>query len=107
MLKQAREIRNILFKSGRSASDMTHKLKVLGNGSMEEGLTRIGKYFSVEGNIKGVAGIVFGGVVVFAATSIKQHREEGKKILEVLQEESIEEIENEEQLIIGEGEEEE
>ena len=43
-----KQIANLLTESGKSAADMTHLVKVLGEGSMQKGLTRIGTYFEKE-----------------------------------------------------------
>ena len=35
------QILNLMMDNGKSASDITKKLKILGNGSMQKGLIRI------------------------------------------------------------------
>lgn len=46
MTNIAREIATLIMSNGKSAADMTHAIKVLGNGSMQEGLTRVASYFT-------------------------------------------------------------
>ena len=42
------QIVDLITDNGKPAPDMTHALKLLGNGSMQAGLTRIGNHFKAE-----------------------------------------------------------
>lgn len=91
------EILEILTPSGKSAPEITHALKFIGNGSMEAGLSKIGDYFQKEvknGTMKGAIGGVIGGVILMKTVELvkkkidesKNHKEEGEVILKGLRE---------------------
>lgn len=91
------EILEILTPSGKSAPEITHVLKFIGNGSMEAGLSKIGDYFQKEvknGTMKGAIGGVIGGVILMKTVELvkkkidesKNHKEEGEVILKGLRE---------------------
>lgn len=97
----SKEISELLNSSGKSASEMTHALKFIGNGSMEAGLSRIGDYFEKEiksATEKSAIGGVIGGAIgatILIATGVlvkrkidenKKHKEEGEDILKGLKE---------------------
>ena len=91
-LSTGMQIAHLLTESGKSASDMTHLVKSLGEGSMQKGLTRIGDYFQDEiaitaktylkkGVIKGVVGgstgtLIIGGCAYGAYRLIKKKKNE-------------------------------
>ena len=94
------QIVDLITDNGKPAPDMTHALKLLGNGSMQAGLTRIGNHFKAEisaafskgltkgriqGSILGILGTIAVGKTI-ALTVNKQkksaaHETEGKDIL--------------------------
>lgn len=105
------QIVDLITDNGKPAPDMTHALKLLGNGSMQAGLTRIGNHFNAEisaafskgltkgriqGSILGILGIL-GTIAVgktIALTVNKQkksaaHETEGKDILMAMETASI------------------
>ena len=51
MTNTATQIANLMMNNGKTAADMTHAVKVLGNGSMQQGFARIGSYFTKEAAI--------------------------------------------------------
>lgn len=92
-----KEILEILTPSGKSAPEITHALKFIGNGSMEAGLSKIGDYFQKEvknGTMKGAIGGVIGGAILIKTVELvkkkidenKKHKEEGEVILKGLRE---------------------
>ena len=100
MSKIGTEISTLLFEPGQAGADMTHRLKVLGNGSMQNGIKIIADFFTEEGiNIGEVRGIIKGSVgtaivatAVFGSVhlikehrkNVKDHETKGKKIYTVL-----------------------
>jgi len=104
MTNIAREIATLIMSNGKSAADMTHAIKVLGNGSMQEGLTRVASYFTKEsamiaakslskGRFQGVvigavgATAVCGGIALavnYKKRQQKDHDAEGRKILSTM-----------------------
>ena len=62
------EIANLMMDTRKSAADMTHAVKALGNGDMQRGLAQIGAYFAdeiAEAEARGLArGRIEGGVAV-------------------------------------------
>ena len=48
MNNTGKQIIDLIIDHNKSASDMTHALKKLGNRNMQKGFTRIGKYFTEE-----------------------------------------------------------
>ena len=83
-----KEILEILKQSGKSASEITHALKFIGNGSMEAGLSKIGVYFQKEvknGTMKGAIGGAIGGAIAGPIENAATHTdEELKKATEAL-----------------------
>ncbi len=110
MTETGKQIAELMADSGKSAADMTHAMKVLGNGSMQQGFARIAMYFSEEeamAEAKGLArGRIEGGVAVgigltllgLISAIIKRHRKkkmkheaEGQIILSALETEVADE----------------
>ena len=58
MEKTGKQIIDLITDHNKSASDMTHALKILGNGNMQKRFTRIGKYFTEEINLANKKGLV-------------------------------------------------
>ncbi|CDB15314.1 putative uncharacterized protein [Clostridium sp. CAG:221] len=93
MNKTSKEILDFLSSTGKSASEMTHALKFIGNGSMEDGLLRIGDYFEREVKI-GTAKGAIGATIILTTVALvkkkidesKKHKEEGEAILKGLEE---------------------
>ena len=98
------QILNLMMDNGKSASDITKKLKILGNGSMQKGLIRIKEFFEndataraikerskgrQQGVIIGAFGTVtLGAIIAFAAKEKKKktaHEAEGREILNVME----------------------
>lgn len=105
MTNTGRQITNLMMDTGKSAADMTHAVKVLGNGSMQQGFSRIGAFFSeevataaanglatgrVQGGIAGMLGTAaVGGIIAFVINRKRKkdaHEAEGKIILQAMQE---------------------
>lgn len=105
MTSTGRQITNLMMDTGKSAADMTHAVKVLGNGSMQQGFSRIGAFFSeevataaakglttgrVQGGIVGMLGTAaVGGIIAFAVSKKRKkdaHEAEGQIILQTMQE---------------------
>ena len=104
MTNTGKQIIDLITDHNKSASDMTHALKKLGNGNMQKGFTYIGKYFTEEINLankKGlVKGRIQGGIVgILGALTLCNavrlfidnqheslaHEKEGQKILKELE----------------------
>ena len=100
MSNTANQILNLMQSNGKTAPEITHDLKVLGNGSMQAGLQRIGAYFNHEiaiesskalsrGRVEGtLIGIGITAIVIPTALYLKkkfkeinEHDAEGQKIL--------------------------
>lgn len=108
-------VRSLVFESGKASAEMTHDLKVLGGGKMQDGVKRLASFFMEEGRqrgylqgeragtIKGVAGTLFVGSVIAGGywlaercrinKIIKEHEKEGMKIIRVMEQETAEEPE--------------
>lgn len=87
-----KQILELLSSRGKSAPEMTHALKFIGNGSMEAGLARISDYFSKEvklGTMKGALGatlvIAIIALVKKKVEENRKHNEEGEAILKGLE----------------------
>ena len=112
MTNTATQIANLMMNNGKTAADMTHAVKVLGNGSMQQGFARIGSYFTkeaaiaaakglakgrIQGGVVGVIGTVAaGGIIAYFVNKNKQkadHEEEGRKILQGMEEKASEDVE--------------
>jgi len=94
------EISALLTEPGQGGADMTHKLKLLGNGSMQKGINIIAEFFKEEGQnvgelrgiVKGSVSTVFIGAAVFGTVHLikeqkkkeEVHKAKGKKIYTVL-----------------------
>ena len=90
----------------QSCADMTHSLKIIGDGDMKEGMKTIAEFFEENGMKKGalfgtagtltVIGLIVGVKKIYSMK--KAHKEKGEKILSGLQQgianESTESIEN-------------
>lgn len=96
MSNEGKQIAELLKSSGKSAPEMTHALKFIGDGSMENGLKRIGIYFEQEvkkGRLEGAVGgaaimavvIGLGVLVKRKIEEDKKHKEEGEAILKGLE----------------------
>ena len=102
-------IKSLLFDDRQAGADMTHRLKVLGNGSMQDGMKRLATFFIKEGRMAGFkegekSGIVKGSLGTLAIGSAiagtwylveqhkqkKKHEEDGGKILNTLRQEESE-----------------
>lgn len=95
-------IANLITTGGKTGPQMTHALKVLGNGDMQQGLIRIAKFFLAEGKsyivvgrLQGVVGGAVGtGLIFLIIKLIKDRRktskqkEEGKAIMDAFKQES-------------------
>lgn len=87
MITTTMQIANLITTSGQTGPQMTHALKVLGNGDMQQGLVRIAKFFLAEGKsyIKvgrlqgGVGGAAGTGLIFLIAKLIKHRREKSKQ----------------------------
>ena len=73
MTNTAMQIANLMMNNGKNAADMTHAVKILGEGSMQRGFARIGEYFSAEvadATAKGLmSGRIQGGIVGILGTA--------------------------------------
>jgi len=106
----ATQIANLMVDSGKTAADMTHAVKVLGNGSMQQGFSRIGNYFAEEaayaatkglqvgrlqGGIIGILGTAaIGGIMAYMLLNEKEkavHDSEGRTILKAMETASVNE----------------
>ena len=104
MASTATQIANIMTNNGKTAADMTHALKLLGNGNMQNGLARISEYYSTEvkyakgkgltrGRYQGTAiGIVGTIAVIKLIQEVKKdhaakliHESEGRTILKTVE----------------------
>ncbi len=125
MTSTATQIANLMMNNGKTAADMTHAVKVLGNGSMQQGFARIGAYFTkeaaiaaargltkrrIQGSVVGVLGsAAVGGIIAYFVNKNKKkadHEEEGRRILHVMEEasEDVEESEENAEVTISGGE---
>lgn len=108
-------VRSLVFESGKASPEMTHDLKVLGGGKMQDGIKRLASFFMEEGRergylqgeragtIKGVAGTLFVGSLIAGGCwiaercrlnkIIKEHEKEGMKIIRVMEQETSEKSE--------------
>lgn len=108
-------VRSLVFESGKAGPEMTHDLKVLGDGKMQVGIKRLAAFFMEEGQelgylqgeragtIKGVAGTLFVGSLIVGGCwiaercrnnkIIKKHEKEGMKIIRVMNQRVSEEPE--------------
>ena len=108
-------VRSLVFESGKASPEMTHDLKVLGGGKMQDGIKRLASFFMEEGRergylqgekagtIKGVAGTLFVGSLIAGGCwiaercrinkIIKEHEKEGMKIIRVMEQKASEEPE--------------
>lgn len=108
MIKTSLQIANLMSNSDLSAAEMTHNLKILGNGNMQNGFKRIGCYFSkeiMEAAINGVkigrrqgfilgasSAIVIGGVSVYIINKKRKDEsleKEGQEILNTMQQKTL------------------
>jgi len=81
------EILNLLAKNGKSAPEFTHALKVLGDGSMQQGVERLSKYYLEDLALQkshslrtgwvqgGIAGIVLTALTLASVAAIKHNKE--------------------------------
>lgn len=109
MTNTGKQIADLLMDTGESAPDMTHAVKVLGNGSMQKGFSRIGEYFAeeassaaakgltkgrIQGGVAGALGAAAAIVGVLYLISKKKekaakHEVEGQIILQTMKESSV------------------
>ena len=87
------EINNLLSDSCSLAPDMTHSLKIIGDGDMKKGLFTIAEYFAENGTKKGMKKGTICGVIGTAAVfiiagqakkmydNIKVHQQKEEKIV--------------------------
>lgn len=64
MTNTGKQIANLMIDTGKSGAEMSHAVKVLGNGSMQRGFARIGEYYTAENAIALSKGRLQGGVIV-------------------------------------------
>ena len=79
-----KQILELVNTRGKSAPQMTHALKFIGDGNMENGIEKIKTYFVSEGKKIGemtgyVKGVVFTSLVFTVAILIKEKIETDKK----------------------------
>ena len=108
-------VRSLVFESDKASPEMTHDLKVLGGGKMQDGIKRLASFFMEEGRecgylqgeragiIKGAAGTLFVGSLIAGGCwiaercrinqIIKEHEKEGMKIIRVMEQKASEEPE--------------
>lgn len=108
-------VRSLVFESGKASQQMTHDLKVLGGGKMQDGIKYLASFFMEEGRergylqgekvgtIKGVAGTLFAGSLLAGGCwiveqykinkIIKDHEKEGMKIIRAMGQKASEEPE--------------
>lgn len=108
MTNTGKQIADLLMDTGKSAPDMTHAVKVLGNGSMQKGFSRIGEYFAeeassaakgltkgrIQGGVAGALGAAaaIGGVLYLISKKKEKaakHEAEGQIILQTMKESSV------------------
>ena len=108
MLNTSLQIANLMSNNNLSAAEMTHALKILGNGNMQNGFNRIGCYFSkeimeasakglttgrIQGFVLGVSStIIIGGVSTYIINKIQKEKElekEGQEIHNAMQQNSL------------------
>ena len=104
MTNTAMQIANLMKNNEKNAADMTHAVKILGEGSMQRGFARIGEYFSAEvadaaakslmsgriqGGIVGILGTAAVGGLAWWLTREKKakaaHEAEGRTILRTME----------------------
>ncbi len=112
MTETGNAVKSLIFESGKTSPEMTHDLKVLGKGNMQNGIKQLASFFLDEGRqsgyhlgerngvIKGVAGTLFIGSLIAGgyyivdryriSKIIKKHEKEGKKILHVMNADELE-----------------
>ena len=92
MNNDVNQVLALITDTGKNAAEMTNGLKNVGNGSMQDGINRIAKYFFDEGIIRGkrigiVQGIVLvsltavGGITIKYVLDKKKHKQEGNAIV--------------------------
>ena len=89
----AYKIKEVLSETCKSAPEMTHALKIVGDGDMKTGIMIIANYFEKrglnKGRLQGVAGTltVVGlvGIITKVIDSNRKNDEEGKQIIQKLQ----------------------
>lgn len=108
-------VRSLVYESGKASPEMTHDLKELGDGKMQDGIKRLAAFFMEEGRergymqgeragtIRGVAGTLFVGSLIAGGCwiaeryrinkVIKVHEKEGMKIIRVMEQKASEEPE--------------
>lgn len=98
------QIANLMMDNKKSAADMTHAVKLLGNGSMQRGFSRIGEFFSkeialanaaglhrgrIQGGLAGVLGTVCVGGLIWWLTQDEEdktaHEADGQTILHAME----------------------
>lgn len=92
MTAEAAQINNFLTPSGRSAAEITHEIKSIGDGNMENGLLVIKNFFAEEQKIAntqhsliGIGTVLIAGALItsgyYMRKKIKAHKVKGQIIL--------------------------
>ncbi len=100
MIETGLQITELMTNNGMSAPEMTHALKILGNGSMQQGFIRMGAFFSeeikeaswqglttgrIQGCLLGAAGTVLvGGVSLYIYNKVNKRKKLEKEEHEIL-----------------------
>ena len=91
----SKEITELLSDSCKAAPDMTHSLKIIGDGDMKNGMKTVAEFFTESGMKKGallgtvgtltVVGLIVGIKELYSMN--KANKEKGEKILNGLKQE--------------------
>jgi hypothetical protein len=89
----SKEITDLLSDSCKAAPEMTHGLKIIGDGDMKKGMLTVAEYFTESGIKKGaIRGTIGTLTVIGLITEVKKlydvnkaHKQKGEKIVEGLQ----------------------
>lgn len=114
MSNGANQILGLIADTGKTAAEMTNGLKNVGDGSMQDGLSRIATYFLDEGFIRGkrigiIQGAVLvsltaiGGITIMYILDKKKHQQEGDAIVADFNQNPTENIEVTEIPIVSES----
>ena len=102
MFNKSKNIEELLSESCKSASEITHKFKVIGDGDMKEGVLKVKNAFLEKGIAYGV-GVTGISVVGIGLLLYLKYKANEKKIIDVLSQENkeIESIEHENNQVQG------